>query len=208
MSFILDALKKAESERNRHIAPVLMDARLAPPRRGLPAWGWALGAVLLVNLGVLTWLLLRSPPEQPAPTAAVAADTAGASAPPTAAPITPAAAPAAPAAEVVANAEQTVTTVPPAPAAPPPAYNSPALTSDLDTLPTAQELAGAGVPLPELQLNLHVYDPAPGKRSVLLNGQRLREGEYSPNGVKIERIMPDYVVLEASGRRFRLLTGG
>ena len=50
MSFILDALKKAESERNRASGPVLVDVRIAPPRRRLPAWAWAMGAVLLANL--------------------------------------------------------------------------------------------------------------------------------------------------------------
>jgi hypothetical protein len=61
MSFILDALKKAEAERHQRVAPVLMDARITPPRRGLPAWAWVLGAVLLVNLVLLGVVLWRSP---------------------------------------------------------------------------------------------------------------------------------------------------
>ena len=85
---------------------------------------------------------------------------------------------------------------------------TPSADLDSDSLPSAQELRYAGVALPELQLNLHVYDPAPAHRSVLLNGQRMREGEYTGNGVKVERITPAGVVLEAGGRRFRLDAGG
>jgi len=93
----------------------------------------------------------------------------------------------------------------PTQAAPP--ANQPA-SGDASDLPTLDELRAAGIALPALQLNLHVYDPAPAYRSVLLNGIRLREGEYTPDGVKVERITPTGVVLEASERRFRLEVGG
>lgn len=53
MSFILDALKKSESERHRQSGPVLMDVRIAAPRRRIPTWAWVIAAVLLVNLAVL-----------------------------------------------------------------------------------------------------------------------------------------------------------
>jgi general secretion pathway protein B len=208
MSFILDALKKAEAERNRRVAPVLMDARIAPPRRGLPGWAWALGVVLLVNLGVLTWLVLRSPAPQPAaeqaaPTAAAASTTAPVGTQPAAgaAPTTvlPPPLPGAPDAPAASAPQE-----PPAPAA----ISTPSEAEDLEQLPSAEQLRAAGVPLPELQLNLHIYDLAPAQRSILLNGVRLREGEYTPDGVKVERITPQAVVLEASGRRFRIATGG
>jgi general secretion pathway protein B len=194
MSFILDALKKAESERNRNLAPVLMDARIAPPRRGLPAWAWALGAVLAVNLGVLAWLLLGNPaPARGAAGPAVDAAPAAALALPVAQ-TPPAAAPPLPAITASAPA-----------ATPSSAVLAPALTpEDESDLPSMLELRAAGVALPELQLNLHIYDPAPLHRSVLLNGQRMREGEFTPDGVKVERITPQAVVLEASGRRFRI----
>lgn len=211
MSFILDALKKAEAERNRRIAPVLMDARIAPPRRGLPAWAWALGAVLLVNLALLGWLLWRAPApvaESSVPNGSPtsAADSA-APAPATATRVAPPPAPSPPA--------QPVQEIPPRPAITPPLSdltqappaNQPA-SGDASDLPTLDELRAAGIALPALQLNLHVYDPAPAYRSVLLNGIRLREGEYTPDGVKVDRITPTGVVLEASERRFRLEVGG
>ena len=74
MSFILDALKKSESERNRQSGPTLMEMRVAPPRSRLPTWGLVIGAVLLLNLGLLLWLLLR--PAPPPPIVAAAAPAA------------------------------------------------------------------------------------------------------------------------------------
>lgn len=218
MSFILDALKKAESERNRRVAPVLMDARIAPPRRGLPAWAWVLGVALLVNLALLAWLALRQPAAAP-PAAVQAAEVDQAASLPTPAASSPSPAPSAgqgPAADAApaTGAARMPGDTPPATAsalpraAPAPTAAAPAADySDEDQLPGIHELRAAGVPLPELQLLLHVYDPAPSHRSVLLNGQRVREGEFMANGVKVERITPQGVVLEASGRRFRLVAG-
>ena len=79
---------------------------------------------------------------------------------------------------------------------------------EAEVLPTADELRAAGIALPPLQLNLHAFDTVPTARYVLLNSVRLREGEFTPEGVKVERITPGGVVLEASGRRFLLRAGG
>jgi general secretion pathway protein B len=62
--------------------------------------------------------------------------------------------------------------------------------------------------LPALQLNLHVYDPVPANRYVLLNARRLREGDEVAAGVRVEAITPGGVVLDFRGRRFVLLAGG
>jgi general secretion pathway protein B len=59
MSFILDALKKSESDRQRQSSPALFEVKVAAPRRRLPVWVVAVGALLLVNVGVLLWVLLR-----------------------------------------------------------------------------------------------------------------------------------------------------
>lgn len=195
MSFILDALKKAESERNRNSGPVLMDVRIAPPRRRLPTWAWVLGGVLAADLVVLAWLLQRSP----ADTAPVAAPAQAPAPPPTAPSATPPAAvtPLAPAPAVDISAT---------PAALPGIAAPPAI--DVDRLPTSQDLLAAGVALPPLQLNLHVYNELPARRYVLLNGLRLTEGEFTPDGVKVEAIVTRGVVLEAGGRRFLLPAGG
>jgi general secretion pathway protein B len=203
MSFILDALKKAESERNRQLGPVLMNARVAPPRRPLPAWGWVLAVVLVANLAVLAWLLLRTPATAPevadgAARSAAPRVTAPAGNPADAAPPVPAGG------TPAAGASLPVAATP----AMPPRAATPSLSSDAEQLPTAQDLQAQGVVLPVLQLNLHIYDPEPVHRSILLNGQRLREGEFTPDGVRVERITEQSVVLEAAGRRFRIVAGG
>jgi general secretion pathway protein B len=59
MSFILDALKKSEIERQRQSVPGLMDAGPAPRRARFPAWAIALAALLAVNLAVLIIVLAR-----------------------------------------------------------------------------------------------------------------------------------------------------
>ena len=60
MSFILDALKKSELERQRQSVPGLVDSGVARPRSRLPAWAIALALLLAVNLLVLLFVLTRS----------------------------------------------------------------------------------------------------------------------------------------------------
>jgi general secretion pathway protein B len=59
MSFILDALKKSESDRQRQNGPALFEVRVAPPRTRLPMWAIAIALLLVVNLGVAMWMLVR-----------------------------------------------------------------------------------------------------------------------------------------------------
>ena len=59
MSFILDALKKAETERQRQSGPTLLEVRVTPPRRRIPLWTLIISALLGVNiLLLLLWQLL------------------------------------------------------------------------------------------------------------------------------------------------------
>jgi general secretion pathway protein B len=60
MSFILDALKKSELERQRQSVPGLVDSGVARARPRLPVWAIALGLLLAVNLLVLLFVLMRS----------------------------------------------------------------------------------------------------------------------------------------------------
>jgi general secretion pathway protein B len=59
MSFILDALKKSENDRQRQSGPALFEVRVAPPRTRLPLWAIAIAVLLVVNFGVVMWMLLR-----------------------------------------------------------------------------------------------------------------------------------------------------
>jgi general secretion pathway protein B len=71
MSFILDALKKSESDRQRQSGPSLFEVKVAPPRRTLPIWAVAIAVLLGVNVIVISWMLLRRPAAQQSVTPAV-----------------------------------------------------------------------------------------------------------------------------------------
>jgi general secretion pathway protein B len=112
MSFILDALKKSENDRQRQSGPALFEVRVAPPKSKFPPWAIALVALLVVNLGVIGWLMLRKP-------AAAATTATPAANPVTGVPITPPAPVPAPAGPPAQLATAPVTAPPQA--APPPA---------------------------------------------------------------------------------------
>lgn len=230
MSFILDALKKSESDRQRQSGPALFEVKVAPPRSRLPLWALAIGLLLAVNLGVVAWMLLRHPaghePAASVPAAAAPMLTpapAAASAPPSTAPA-PTVAASAPTTSGGAAAQ-----VPPVML---PATAAPASPGGTEP-PSAQDLAPAaepaapldthvhrgtveGVPLyqdwaassptkpPELRLDLHVYAPRAEERFVMVNMKKMREGETLPNGVRLESITPEGAVMSWNGARFLL----
>lgn len=230
MSFILDALKKSENDRQRQASPALFEVKVAQPRRRFPQWAVGLGLLLAVNLAVLAWVLLR----QPAPGMTLPA-TANASAP-AAEPET---------SDMVtvrlpANVASTVTVAPnnpqtgvvaPSQAPPlaeepllsgqepavPPDYNAadyaPAMTpaqarveaeQRAGNVPSRDEVLAQGTQLPDLRLDLHVYAPNPAERFVFINMRKLREGESLPEGVRVDVITPTGAELTFRGRRFSL----
>ena len=50
MSFILDALKKSENERQKQSGPALYEVKVAAPARRFPVWAVVVGALLGVFL--------------------------------------------------------------------------------------------------------------------------------------------------------------
>jgi general secretion pathway protein B len=64
MSFILDALKKSEAERQRQTGPTLLELRITRPRRRYPVWVLVIGSLLAVNVIVLLFLALHRPSGQ------------------------------------------------------------------------------------------------------------------------------------------------
>ncbi len=293
MSFILDALKKSETDRQRQNGPALFEVRVAPPRNGLPVWAMGLAALLAVNLMIVGWVLLRRPATAEAATGAPpAAQTAGGGQGPGTQPY-PGAAPGSgqpyPGAAAGANqpypgapsgsaqayqgqgagpgfgapagpqgAQQqgqgmaqgpgtvpVAGTAPTSPVAqtagmtqPPPAYagngaggQADASTGQLnpdDYAPATDAPAPAGfgnhvsrgtssgVPLyqdaalapgahiPQLRLDLHVFAAKPQERFVMINMHKLHEGDNLPEGVHVESITPEGVVLSSNGNRFLL----
>jgi hypothetical protein len=68
----------------------------------------------------------------------------------------------------------------------------------------AQAASVPGANLPELKLDLHAYATNPADRFVFLNMTKLREGQSTPSGVRVESITPDGAVLSWQGSRFFL----
>jgi general secretion pathway protein B len=65
MSFILDALKKSENERQRQIGPSLADVQVIRRRNERPWWAFGVAALLVLNLAVLAVVLIRDGDAQP-----------------------------------------------------------------------------------------------------------------------------------------------
>ncbi len=280
MSFILDALKKSETDRQRQTGPALFEVKVAPPKAGFPVWAIAIVVLLVINMVIVGWLLLRHQSKTEDATAANAPRAASQPAPAAAA--------------VTAPAQPTNTAPPPAPSYSPPPQRQ------ADSLPPAQESAATrgpsntqysqaeetalvagrvisgrdqseptladtgnrgsanrtaagpaaaengatannpdddapaqdpgspifkghvtrgtasglmlyqdlavtnGANLPELRLDMHVYDPKPQARFALINMQKVTEGQVIKGEVKIEAITPDGVVMSHNGTRFLL----
>ena len=233
MSFILDALKKSDSERQRQTGPALFEIRRAAPRAGrLPGWALVLGALLLVNLVALGWFLARArapvaaaapamarpaSPEPPAAPPAVPPTIAPAAAAQAAAPVLPPRPQAAPEAVAADTGDEPGNPAAHEAALPAGSAREPVAQGDAATpapedvrvdrsiAPTVEQLpASFASQLPTLHLDLHVYATRAADRFVLVNMQRLREGDATRDGVRVEAITPTGVVLSFRGTRFQL----
>ena len=192
MSFILDALRKSENSRLRQDHPAVFSHRPLAERKRLPVWGVVLIALLTVNLLIVLFLFLR---ETTADTVRTAPAVATAAAPAAASSVTGTVDSTA---VTVAPPTQPVSVAPPA-RMPMPEGN---LSRTVGNLITRDELLARGASLPSTDLNMHVYDANPSLRFILLNGQRLREGESSREGLLVDRITPEGVVLRYGNSAF------
>ena len=84
----------------------------------------------------------------------------------------------------------------------PPPEPQPAAVSDV---PEWNELSlefRSGLTLP--RIDVHVYSDDPGRRFILVDLQKYREGETLGNGAVLEEILPDGIQLYYRGTRFRV----
>jgi general secretion pathway protein B len=223
MSFILDALRKSETERQRQAGPGIAEAGYRPPAPPRSVWLQVLLAVLVANLLLLAAFWWRNGARMAAPAASSAQAALRAQAPAPVVPqphvVTPASAARA------AGAEDPVTAPLPEPAAganpatprmevlePPPGPLPPASagasappSAATGELPSADQLVTAGVLTgPPLHLDLHVYSARPAERFVFINTRKYTEGAEVQDGIVVEQITPDGVVLSRKGTRFSL----
>jgi general secretion pathway protein B len=164
MSFILDALKKSENDRQRQSGPALFEVRVAPPRTRFTMWAIAVAVLLVINLAVIGWMTLHrsaSPMTAAASPSLTPAPVGLPSGPTTApAPASPAAVTSTPAASVSA-APGSVANVTPAT----PGVGTPTLTPSNGPPGNGPDLSNN--PRPEGQVNPDDYEPAkdPGTQS-------------------------------------------
>jgi general secretion pathway protein B len=218
MSFILDALKKSELERQRQSTPGLIEMPAAARRRGVPAWVWVLVGLLCVTVAVLVILLLHggSPaPAAPRPQArrnAPVVQMPAPEPPPAAEHFSPLDNPPVYAPEIPVQedgATSPARTVPPAHTAhradagraDPVLNDDPP--EDAEMLPSISELSLSGnQSLPDIHLDVHVYANRPADRFVYINMRKYREGAVLQEGPTLERIRRDGVILNYNGLRF------
>jgi len=230
MSFILDALKKSESERRSQQDSGFASVPIADSRARNPVWLWVVAALLLINVVVLTGLLLRSNGSDSASSsadatqpveAAVVANPQPQSAPdferrvqdarrerPT---------PVAPAESLAAEAPAADSEFVPTPqvvVSSPPAMSEPVAATVgtvtvpgrvVDELPQLDELRASGdIDVDSLRLDIHVFSERPADRFVFINMVKHREGSTTADGLTVREILPDGVVLDWRGREFIL----
>jgi general secretion pathway protein B len=216
VSFILDALRKSEIERQRQSGPSMAEFPVAREDRRLPVALVVIGFLLAVNLAVVLFFLLRDDTAAPAPATAPAATGAAQPAPPPATQPLPAAP--SPLESEALSADE-YETEPPAVYYEPPVTEAPGA-PDPTLLPRADAGAdiGPGVTtagddfaavaaatgLPQLTVDLHIYATDPAKRAVFINGHRYTRGARMAEGPLVEDITPDGALLSYRGRRFLL----
>lgn len=217
MSYILDALRKADAQRERSPARGIHAQQVALPAEDEAAerasrfvWlaaGAAVGAALI---GMLGWWLAAPEVAMPAAPSPPVAALPAAQAPVTAMPV-PNPAPASP----EAPATEVLPAAPPPRAAPAPAP-APALasaTAPAKAVPPAAAsgerlLSAAELPpevardLPRLTITGGVYSTDPKLRMLIVNGLILNEGAEAAPGVLLAQIRPKVAVLTFRGWRY------
>jgi hypothetical protein len=191
MSFILDALRKSEIERQRDSAPTLVRTPQATVRRETPFWIWLLIVLLSLALAGLVgafWLRGRSEPA----VGDALADT-----------VQPTAVPAASVAPRPAAAATANTAANPSASA--------AAGAGTGTLPVAAEprpfvdILRVDPGLPLYSLSFLEYNGTDAARSsAWINGRRYFRGQLVDGRLDLVEIRPDGVVLAYQGQNYLL----
>jgi general secretion pathway protein B len=232
MSYILDALRKADAQRERgssrgiHAHPMPLDSG-ASGRGARSPWLWGLGAVVIAVLAAGWYVSRDGESSNPAPVVASAAPAAAATPPGSSAP-----------AEQPAPVANVIVPPPPPPAAPqpvqareaafvqrvprmggmapppqPPSQQQQAQTPQLRAPASPPVQAGAqqqaapalaGLPpdAPRVSISGGVYSPSPAQRMLIVNGQVFNEGSEVAPGLAIDEIKPRTAVLRFRGARY------
>ena len=227
MSYILDALKQADAERERGVVPGLYARQVTTPagqstghaRKSL--WLTLAAALLLggISGGLAIWRAPAEVPRQTLPEPAVARLTAPVAAPQP--PAVPAPVPqAAPALAPVIPLAPTVMAAPasapsPVKAAAPakmialpsslPATKASAIAAPVAAVPLLSDLPeDIRRQVPALTISGAVYSENPGQRLLLVNNQVVNQGGQAAPDVNLEEIGAKSSIFSFRGTRFRL----
>lgn len=200
MSTILDALRRAEAERERdrgqvpglNAQPLVPQAAEASAGSARRRWAvLALGVVLAAAAAL--WLGWPTPPAVQAPAVTLAARPEPVSPPASVA----LARPAAPAAPAITEPP------PPPPVVPPPApVAAPPVAPPI--VPLAQLPADVRQQLPALSISGAIYSDQPASRMLIVNGQLMHEGDRITPDTTLEEIRPKSVVLRHKQWRYEM----
>jgi general secretion pathway protein B len=228
MSYILDALRRADAERERgsvpgiHAQPAMLGEADGETRRPASRGLWFGAGLGLALLALLAWWFLGhdSPPPAappmavtplpvtpppvlaaPAPVAVPAPAVVAAPAPVAAAPVAEAPRKPAPKVTVAAAAK-------PAPVASKPVARAAASTPSAPAATEPRVYALSELPdeirreLPTLAVGGAMYSQNPANRLLIVNGQTFHEGDKLAPGLALEQIRLKSAVLEYKGYRY------
>ncbi len=192
MSYILDALKKSERERTLVRGVGFGDAGRRLTARTGGAWWIAglTGVVIVVVAALCTVVYVRSSSTAPA----TASDTVP--------PVTDKSDP--------ADSKRTVAMAEAKPL-PPLVEAKAAVAPVVALLPAVGEARPLSAmssefqrSLPEMTVNIHVYSTEDTQQILYINNRQYRRGDEVTGGVMVEDIVPDGVVLQFRGQRFKM----
>lgn len=202
MSFILDALKKSEKERQRDAVPGISDLPVVVHQSRTAPWLVAVIAGLSACVVALAWAWWRT--SMPATVATV--DTV-----PSVARVLPRQ-PATPPRQATAQtttrslaSEATRVAAAAAQPAPTPAGRAVPAAGVMTAGPVSiLEARSSGMAVPELALELLVFSNTPAQRFVYINSKKYVEGDSLDEGPRIVEITTEGVVLSYRGMDFLL----
>ena len=212
MSFILDALRKSERERQSNQEPGVAQLWTHGKRGNRAFWIPLVMLLVGLNLSLLVFLWIKGSPEPAEETTTINAVNNTAATRPAAVNPEPVISAGQMdqssrrlSSEIVAEeaaAPLTANTARPAPAVPQTRSDN---SDPYKNLPSLMELALAGsIDLPPMRLDIHVYSEQPAERFVFINMKKYREGDPLVEGPVLEAITSQGVVLNQQGRSFIL----
>ena len=208
MSYILDALRKADAERDRgnvpgiHAQPSFGGAMPTRAPADAKPWLWlAAGALAVLIVVALAWYLMS-----PSPTAAVATPITTAPVLAAPAPVTPAPVAAPPVKAAAPKLDAAPIVRKPRPAPPPDPVTTAAAAKPAATGEKVYTLAelpdDIRRQLPNVAVGGSMYSPKPADRILIIDGQVLHEGDKIAPDLVLQQIRLKGALLSFKGYRY------